>query len=101
MASTTRVRTLRGQYDDSSGVWHGFLYSGSSFTTVSGPPGATTTVPQGINDAGQIVGYYLELKGNAHGFIDSGGQFTTIDDPSAFLSTQARGNLCSGTAQKR
>ena len=44
-------------------------------------PGATGTSALGINDAGQIVGYYEASDGTSHGFLLSGGTFTTIDDP--------------------
>jgi probable HAF family extracellular repeat protein len=43
-------------------------------------PGARSTSAQGINDAGQIVGFFIDSTGN-HGFLDTGGSFTTIDVP--------------------
>jgi len=58
-----------GYYLDSSQVAHGFLYSGSTYTTIDDPLGTKGTVAQGINDAGQIVGYYIDSGGNTHGFI--------------------------------
>src|SRR5262249_33583611 len=48
------------------------------------------TVAQGINVAGQIVGYYFDSAGR-HGFLYSGGTYTTIDDPSATQGTTATG----------
>src|SRR5262249_3639491 len=55
-----------------------------------GNPGATT--PQGINDAGQSVGWYGDATG-AHGFLLSGGIYTTLNDPLALNggNTQAYG----------
>src|SRR5438477_8670953 len=58
-------------------------------------PSATagTTVARGINDAGQIVGFFSDGAGT-HGFIrDSNGKFTDpIDYPSATAtSTSPRG----------
>jgi len=38
------------------------------------------TFANGINDAGQIVGYYI-TGGHAHGFLLSGGTYITLDDP--------------------
>ena len=35
----------------------------------------------GINDAGAIVGTYLDAAFATHGFLDSGGIFTSMDDP--------------------
>jgi probable HAF family extracellular repeat protein len=85
-----------GEYVDSGGTSHGFLYSGGTYTTltdpfaINGDPNHTNgTVALGINDAGQIVGYYYGSPAQAgaspprHGFIYSGGIYTTIDDPSA------------------
>ena len=94
-----------GEYVDSGGTSHGFLYSGGTYITltdpfaISGDPNHTNgTVALGINDAGQIVGYYYGSPAQAgdspprHGFIYSGGIYTTIDNPSAnFLGTSVTG----------
>ncbi len=53
-------------------------------------PDATSTVPQGINAAGHVVGFYATAGGRVHGFLMKGGDFTTIDHPGAFF-TDARG----------
>ena len=46
-------------------------------------PGATDTVGSGINDAGQIVGYYF-IGDMYHGFLlDVDGSYTTLDLPGA------------------
>jgi probable HAF family extracellular repeat protein len=40
----------------------------------------------GINNQGQIVGYYLDstsFNARFHGFLYNRGQYTTLDDPSA------------------
>jgi len=47
------------------------------------------TVPSGINDAGQIVGWYG--SGVQHGFLYSGGAYTTLDDPLSTIATFATG----------
>jgi hypothetical protein len=52
------------------------------YTTLTGIPGATYINPTGINDSGQIVGYYGYF-GVQLGFLYSGGIFTTCSDPSA------------------
>ena len=71
-----------GWYFDSSGIEHGFLYSGGTngtYTTLDDPsttPGTTLVGPHliagtaagGINDLGQIVGYYHDLSG-IRGFL--------------------------------
>ena len=71
-----------GQYEDQSGKYHGFQYSGSTFSSIDFP-GATSTLVSGINDNGQIVGYYVDQAGNYHGFLDSGGSFSSINYPGA------------------
>jgi probable HAF family extracellular repeat protein len=62
--------------------WHGFLYTGGSFTQID-VPGANWTIATGINSAGQIVGYYLDEYLKTYGFLYSGGSFTQIDAPGA------------------
>lgn len=49
--------------------------------------GAVTTVATGINNAGQIVGYYVDASAVTHGFGYSGGSYTTIDVPSSSATT--------------
>jgi probable HAF family extracellular repeat protein len=65
----------------------GFLFnsSGGNYTTiVANNPFSTytSTGPNGINNAGQIVGgYATDERGPTHGFLLSGGSYTTIDVP--------------------
>jgi|SRR5665213_1018341 len=65
-------------YVNSTGIY-GFLYSGGTYTTLSGP-----NYPEafGINSAGQIVGYYFPA-GVRSGFLYSGGTYTTLSYPLA------------------
>src|SRR5436190_4126075 len=65
-----------GSYGDASIFYHGFLYSGGSYTTLDGPL-SSGAVAYGINDIGQVVGAY-----DRHGFLYSGASYTTPDDPS-------------------
>ena len=58
-----------GDYVDSSGVQHGFLYSGGTYTTLNAPSGTNGTDAYGINDLGQIVGYYKDSSSTEHGFL--------------------------------
>jgi probable HAF family extracellular repeat protein len=62
-------------------------------------PTADITVPNGINDAGQIVGWYFDSDPNNwayHGFLLSNGSFTSIDYPTAIGWTYAYGINNSG-----
>ncbi len=62
------------------------------FTTIDAP-GASYTSASGINDAGQIVGTFVDpsslgfdgvsvIPGKSHGFLWSGGTFSVLDVPS-------------------
>src|SRR5207302_313960 len=77
----------------------GFLYSGGTYTDIN-PPGGETfqggTAAAGINDSGQIAGWYTTglnaFTGfRQHGYVYSGGSYTTLDDPLASGATQANG----------
>ncbi len=75
-----------GQYADSSGVKHGYLLSGGTFTTIDVPfPGAIGTDAEGIANAGAIVGYWLDAT-TSHGFLLSGGTYTSFDYPGAVFT---------------
>src|SRR5579863_1321491 len=50
------------------------------FTSVS-VPNAISTVAEGVNNAGVIVGFYQDTSGKLHGFMLNGKKVTTIDDP--------------------
>ena len=52
-------------------------------------PGATATYAQGINNLGQVVGYYTDATG-VHGFVKSGGGYLTLNAPGA-SATYAQG----------
>jgi hypothetical protein len=60
----------------------GWLLEGEKFTRID-VPGATGTIPLGINDIGQIVGNYQDEVDRSHGFLRQGETFITIDFPGA------------------
>jgi len=49
-------------------------------------PNAVSTEANGINDAGQVVGSFIDTSNQEHGFVWSGGKFITIDYPGAYLT---------------
>ena len=51
-----------------------------SYETID-PPGSTYSLAEGINDQGQIVGFFQNSNGQEYGFLDSGGTYTTIEFP--------------------
>jgi probable HAF family extracellular repeat protein len=71
--------------------FEGFVDTGGTFTTIFAP-GASDTRATGINDVGQIVGWYSTNPSNQQGYLYSGGTFTTISVPACPPST------CIGTA---
>jgi hypothetical protein len=63
-----------GSYLDSSKVMHGFVLShpgpGAKWQSINDPKGAPgTTVVNGINFAGELVGFYADKAGNTHGML--------------------------------
>jgi probable HAF family extracellular repeat protein len=63
-----------------NGQSHGFVYDNGTYTTIVDPLSIGGTYLEGINDAGDIVGFYSDSNGNEHGFLYSGGTFAPIDN---------------------
>jgi uncharacterized membrane protein len=82
---------IAGYYVDPTNVLHGFLRSPEGKFTSFEAPGADTTaqsfngtVANGINDLGEVTGYYFDVSGLQHGFVRSAtGKFTSFDVPGA------------------
>ena len=54
------------------------------FTTIAHPDaGFYGTVPEGINNEGQIAGTYSDANDRRHGFVLDDGAYTTVDVPDA------------------
>ena len=64
-------------WSDATGS-HGFLLHGGVFTPIDFPL-ATSTSAFGINDTGEIAGFYSDAAGNVHGFIFAGSAFSTVE----------------------
>jgi hypothetical protein len=60
--------SVAGYYFDAAGQRHGFVYDGSSYTTVNGPSASNGTYALGISDTGEVAGYYRPQQ-LTHGFI--------------------------------
>jgi len=58
-------------YLDAAGGMHGFLYTvaTASFQSIDDPNGIGTTTINGINDRGQLVGFYVDGNDNTDGFV--------------------------------
>jgi probable HAF family extracellular repeat protein len=59
-------------------------------------PGATFTQALGLNNTGEVVGFYLDSASLSHGFVYSGGVFTPVDDPNGIGTTVINGVNDSG-----
>jgi uncharacterized membrane protein len=67
----------------------GFLLSKGEFTKIDDPnsqPFKGGTEINGINDPGDIVGFYFDDNNDIHGFVLSDGVYTTLDVPGATLT---------------
>ena len=61
--------------------------------TKANVPGAMQTGPSGINNAGVMVGGYVDKNSVSHGYILNGKKLTTLDDPKAMAGTTGPENL--------
>ena len=71
-ASTTTTRWSATYTDGtgSSATMHGFTWTpGGGFASVDDPQGQGTTTINGVNDAGDLVGFYVDATGNTDGFL--------------------------------
>lgn len=64
----------------------GYLHDGSVFLDLNDPQAVADTRPTGINNDGQIAGYFHDASGHDHGFVLTNGSFANIDDPLASQS---------------
>lgn len=89
--SISDAGAVTGHYADARGLIHGFLRSpGGKFATFDAPGASSVaafvygTLPESINAAGSIAGYYPDEGGVTHRFLRSpGGRFATFDAPGA------------------
>jgi hypothetical protein len=65
---------IAGTYLDNGGVMHGFVLTGplgpkSHWQSIDDPNGVGSTTVNGINDAGDLVGFYTDAAGNTDGML--------------------------------
>lgn len=92
MAINDRGEIL-GSYGDAGDLTHGLLLNGGKYATLNDPKAGAVansktdvfpgTYPAEINDAGKIVGSYIDSNNIQHSFLLSAGRYTTIDPPGA------------------
>jgi probable HAF family extracellular repeat protein len=88
-----------GEFEEASGVRHGFIDTAGTFVNVDFPGSVDNSVTD-INTSGDVVGTWGDEAsvhdiGREHGFIQQQGAFTSIDFPGASL-TAAMGINTSG-----
>jgi hypothetical protein len=82
---------VAGLYIDANNLVHGYVRSPwGEFTTFDAPGegpygvGCSADCSMGLNDSGEITGYYLDANGVYHGYLRSPeGTFTIFDAPGA------------------
>ena len=62
-----------------------------TFSTLDDPLATNFTTLDGINTAGQIVGWYKDSSGAQHGLLYSNGTYTTLSDPLGTNGTAGQG----------
>ncbi|MCX7383137.1 MAG: hypothetical protein NT133_17385 [Alphaproteobacteria bacterium] len=67
----------------SGGYSRGYTYINGSYSYFDAPNAYNTTRPEGINNAGQVVGFSVDVELHAHGFLLTGNVFTSLDVPGA------------------
>jgi hypothetical protein len=84
---------IAGFYTDTmTGVVHGFIDNGGTFTTID-PTGSASTMLLGLNDNGLAVGTYIDAMGVMHGLLFdlNTDTFENIDDPFGIGGTTING----------
>lgn len=89
------VGTANGVVDTT----HSFMLAANGTYTFFEPPQAVSSIAEGINDNGVIVGEYRDANLVRHGYIrQTDGTLTSFDEPNASLAPTTAGNL--GTAPR-
>jgi probable HAF family extracellular repeat protein len=75
-----------GSFADGRGL-HGYILRRGTFTTLDFPAqGVAGTVAKGLNDRGQVAGFYVRSGSEIHGFVWDEGTFRQIDAPDADIT---------------
>jgi uncharacterized membrane protein len=73
----------------------GFLYDRGVYTTLEFP-GAGDNAPYGINNRGQLVGWYCDSAFGVRGFVLDHGVYTVLDAPGAVSGWWGKGTYALG-----
>lgn len=92
-ADLNRTELVGYYFDLTNFVFHSFLYTGQSFTSLD-VAGATSTAVLGLNSAGDYSGQVDDGSGVTHALVNSAGQLTEFAIPGAsFTSANAISNV--------
>src|SRR5262245_1998383 len=71
-----------GSYTDASGISHGFVYAGGGYANFDDPDAGNSgdTLPDGINNLGQIVGWFSNFPQEI-AFLKIGDSYPFIVNP--------------------
>ena len=83
-----------GSYENASAKIIGYIGKNGKYKSKITLPGITTTAVagRGLNDNGDIAGWYEDSGGVQHGFILSGGVVTTVDNPNGATNLEGINN---------
>jgi probable HAF family extracellular repeat protein len=83
---------VAGRYEDSSGVFHGYILQGQNLTTLDDPNGTNTDANNLAPESPiRVVGSYAGSTGSSVGFLYEDGEYTDVPGPSDAMASNATG----------
>jgi hypothetical protein len=84
-----------GSYENTSGEIFGYTGKDAEYKKGITLPGITTiaVAGRGINDSGDLAGWYEDSSGVQHGFVLIGKKATTVDDPGGTTNVEGINNM--------
>lgn len=81
---------VSGEYFDTNGTYHGFIWTGGAYTATFMYPGSGQTYGRGINQSGEVVGQWTEANfANGSGYVrQPDGSFSALPGPNGALELQ-------------
>ena len=86
-----------GFWTDGGGVQHGYVDIGGMFYSFD-PAGSAGTTINGVNDLGQIVGFYTDANDNTIGFV---GTVASVPEPATLMLVGAGLLACVAISRRK